>query len=127
MSPFTQWLTEINDYDLVEPALAVAVYTGGVEHWRPLVAGHFSDLGPAAVDRVLCLMSYESGGNPTAKNPNSSARGLMQVLASLWAPHFGLTYEQLYVPEINLWAARQIYNSQGWWAWAPYVRGLCRS
>lgn len=48
-----------------------------VEQWRPLVAQHF----PASeVERALCIMSYESGGNPNAKNPRSSASGLFQHL-----------------------------------------------
>ena len=125
----TEWLIEINNYDLVELVEYESPYRGmgtQVDQWLPLVAGHFGDLGPEAVNRVMCLMVYESGGNPNAKNPTSSARGLMQVLASLWAPHFGLTYDQLYDPSINLWAARKIYDAQGWYAWSPYNRGLCR-
>lgn len=97
--------------------------TSDVEQWRPLVAGHFD---PGDVDRVLCLMEHESGGNPDAKNPNSSATGLMQVMASVWASEYGLSASDLYEPEINLWVARKIRDTQGWTAWAPYNRGLCR-
>lgn len=93
-----------------------------VEQWRPLVAGQFE---PEDVDRVLCLMSYESGGNPNSKNPHSTARGLMQVMASVWAPHFGISYDDLYDPSVNLYVARQIRDSQGWTAWSPFNRGLC--
>ncbi len=94
-----------------------------VEQWRDLVAAYF----PASeVNRALCIMSHESGGNPGAKNPRSSARGLMQILASLWAPHFGVTYEDLYNPEINMRVARGVWDQQGWWGWSPYRRGLCR-
>ncbi len=98
-----------------------------VEQWRPLVSATFGDLGPPAINTALCLMKYESGGNPSAKNPNSSARGLMQILASLWAPVYNLTYDDLYNPDINLWVARQVYNQSGWYAWSPYNRGLCRA
>lgn len=96
----------------------------GVEQWRGLVATYF----PAGeVDRALCIMGYESGGNPNAKNPRSSARGLMQILASLWAPHFGVSYEALYDPETNMGIARAVWDQQYWWGWTPYrVRGLCR-
>jgi soluble lytic murein transglycosylase-like protein len=94
-----------------------------VEEWRPLVAGHFE---PEDVDRILCLMEHESGGNPNAANPRSSARGLMQVMASVWATEFDVTWDQLYEPEINLYVARQILDRQGFTAWAPYNRGLCR-
>ena len=97
--------------------------TSDVEDWRPLVAGHFE---PEDVDRILCLMEHESGGNPNAANPRSSARGLMQVMASVWADEFDVTWDQLYEPEINLYVARQILDRQGFTAWAPYNRGLCR-
>jgi len=92
-----------------------------VEQWRNLASTYFSD-----VNTTLCIMSYESGGNPNAKNPNSSARGLMQILASLWAPTFGVSADDLYNPEINLWVAAKVYAQSGWWAWSPYTRGLCR-
>ncbi len=53
----------------------------GVEAWRPLVAEYF----PAAdVDHALCIMAGESGGNPDAKNPSSSAAGLWQFLRGTW-------------------------------------------
>lgn len=94
-----------------------------VEQWRGLVAAFF----PAGeVDRTLCIMAHESGGNPSAKNPNSSARGLMQILASLWAPHYGVSYDDLYNPEVNMRIARDIWGNYGWWAWSPYKRGECR-
>lgn len=97
--------------------------TSDVEQWRPLAAGHFE---PEDVDRVLCLMSHESGGNPNAKNPRSEARGLMQIMASVWAAEYGFSYSDLYNPEINLYVARKVKDAQGWSAWAPYNRGLCR-
>jgi hypothetical protein len=50
----------------------------------------------------------------------------MQVMASVWADEFDVTWDQLYEPEINLYVARQILDRQGWKAWAPYNRGLCR-
>lgn len=53
----------------------------GVEQWRTLVASHF----PAEhVDLALAVMACESGGNPDARNPNSSASGLFQHLARYW-------------------------------------------
>jgi hypothetical protein len=97
--------------------------TSDVEEWRPLVAGHFN---PEDVDMALCLMSFESGGNPNAKNPRSSARGLMQIMASVWAEEYGFSYDDLYTPEINLFVARKVKDTQGWGAWAPYNRGECR-
>lgn len=100
-------------------------YPEMVEQWRPLVAGHFGDLGPDAVDTALCLMVFESGGKASARNPSSGASGLMQVLPS-WAPKFDLDPADLFTPEVNLWVARQLYDDGGWHHWSPYQRGECR-
>lgn len=88
-----------------------------VEQWRGLVSAYFSD-----VDRALCLMSYESGGNPNAKNPSSGAAGLFQVMPFWWEHYGGDRYD----PETNVRVASLIYQQQGWNAWSPYNRGLCR-
>lgn len=92
---------------------------GDVEQWRGLVAGYFSD-----VDKALCLMEYESGGNPNATS-YAGARGLLQVMP-FWARHLGLSPDALYDPATNIRVAKYVYNQQGWWAWDPYKRGLCR-
>ena len=84
-----------------------------VEQWRPLVKTYFGDLA----NHALCIMKWESGGNPDIKNLHSSARGLFQILASLWAPYFGVTYDQLYDPATNIRLAHLIYLSSGWGAW----------
>lgn len=94
-------------------------FPAAVEQWRPLVAGHFR---PGDVDTALCLMWHESKGNPSARNPRSTATGLFQVLA-FWSDHFGLDPT---VPEHNTYMAAQIRDLQGWAAWSPYNRGLCR-
>jgi soluble lytic murein transglycosylase-like protein len=112
----------LEHFDTFEPTgpiyLAPATYRGmgssSIEQWRPLVALHFpSD----QVDHALEIMACESGGNPDAKNPRSTARGLFQILASLWAPHFGVSYDDLYMPDLNVELARKIYDIQGWDAW----------
>jgi soluble lytic murein transglycosylase-like protein len=93
-----------------------------VDQWLPLVAGHFN---PEDVQRVLCLIGHESGGNETARNSSSGASGLLQVMP-FWADEYGLARSGLFKAEINLWVGRKIRDSQGWTAWAPYNRGLCR-
>lgn len=93
-----------------------------VEEWRPLVAGQFSDLGGTVIDDVLCVMAGESGGNTHARNPRSTATGLMQVMASIWGPEFGFSRAELEVPEHNLYVARQILDRQGWDAWPNTAR-----
>lgn len=90
-----------------------------VEQWRPLVAGQFSE---SKVETAMCLMYYESKGNPDAKNPNSTASGLFQILRFWWKGEFNL---DPFVPEQNVWMAAQIQLQQGWGAWSPYNRGLC--
>jgi len=51
--------------------------SAGVEQWRGLVSAYFP---PEQVNKALSVMQCESGGNPNAKNPNSSASGLFQWL-----------------------------------------------
>ena len=88
----------------------------GTEQWRELVSRHF----PAdQVDYALAIMACESGGNPNALNlEGSSARGLFQILASLWVPTFGVSYEAFYDPETNVRLAREIWNQSGWEPWS---------
>lgn len=57
-------------------------WLGGVAQWRPLVEQYF----PAEyVEEAMIIMACESGGNPDAKNPNSTATGLFQFLDGTWA------------------------------------------
>jgi len=57
------------------------------ERWRGLAPIYF-DAGD--IDRVICLMEKESGGNPNARNPSSGAAGLMQLMPA-WAVFSGMT------------------------------------
>ncbi|HEY6628181.1 MAG TPA: lytic transglycosylase domain-containing protein [Acidimicrobiia bacterium] len=91
------------------------------EWWRPMVALYFE---PEDVERAMCLMGKESGGQPEARNSSTGAAGLMQVMP-FWADRFGYSYSELFDPGINLWVARQIRDEQGWRAWSPYLRGSC--
>lgn len=97
-----------------------------VEQWRPLVAQHF----PASeVERALCIMAYESGGNPNAKNPRSSASGLFQHLARYWPDRStaaGWGGWSIWSPEANIAVAAWLQRTGGWGHWSPYLRGHCR-
>lgn len=96
---------------------------GPVERWRPLVESQF----PATeVDTAMCIIRHESNGDPEADNPRSSARGLFQILGSLWGPKYGVTQSELDNALLNTRIARDIWDRQGWWAWSPYRRGSCR-
>jgi len=105
-----------------EPPPVVEV-ADAVERWEPLVSTQFPE---SEIATAMCLIRHESAGNPKADNPRSSARGLFQILASTWAPHYGVPRYALYGPVTNTRIARDIWEQQGWWAWSPYQRGLCR-
>lgn len=93
----------------------------GADGWRPLVETYFA---AGDVDRALCLIHYESRGDPDATS-SAGARGLLQVMP-FWADHFGIAVDDLYDPAINLESAAKIRTIQGWSAWVPYNKGLCR-
>lgn len=121
----TERLQLINEYiPIVEDCAngTVGEWGSGVDRWGPLVASYFH---PEDVSRALCLMELESAGDPGAKNPTSGASGLMQVMP-FWAGHFGYSTVDLFDPWTNLEIAAAIRDQQGWEAWSPYVRGLCR-
>jgi hypothetical protein len=85
-----------------------------VERWRPLLEQHF----PAdEVETALCIIRYESGGDPNADNPRSSATGLFQILAGPWGDHYGVTETQFRDPYLNIFLARDIWRQSGWLAW----------
>lgn len=86
-----------------------------VEQWRGLVARHFSN-----VEKALCVIRYESGGNPDARNP-SGAAGLFQVMP-FWFDHFG---GDAYEPENNARVAALVLAEQGWTAWSVVNKGKC--
>jgi hypothetical protein len=99
----------------VDPPLIVE----GVEQWRPLVESYAWN-----VDVALCLMWYESRGDPNAQNPSSGASGLMQVLPS-WADNFGVMPADLFDPVVNLNISFALYVDGGWSHWSPWNRGEC--
>lgn len=96
------------------------VYRGmgsNVEQWRPLTAQYW----PASlVDHALCIIQHESGGNPSAKNPNSSASGLMQHLARYWPERSsaaGWGGSSIWNPEANIAVGAWLYTQGGWGHW----------
>lgn len=118
-------LEKINEYLPIVEACAdgsVGEWGSGVDRWGTLVASYFQ---PEDVARALCLMELESAGDAEARNPTSGASGLMQVMP-FWAGHFGYNTSDLFNPWINLEIAAGILDKQGWDAWSPYGRGMCR-
>jgi hypothetical protein len=88
-----------------------------VEQWRPLVQTYW----PAElVEWALAIMDCESGGDPNADNPISSAAGLFQFLQDTWdrgpAPALGFpSYAEggVWVPEWNIAGAAWLYANWG--------------
>ena len=92
---------------------------GNVEQWTPLILVYFPETD---LNRVLCIMTYESGGNPNAYNP-SGASGLMQIMAS-WADNFGYEAGDLFNPSVNLEIAKAL-RDETWRHWNPVKDGRC--
>jgi hypothetical protein len=95
-----------------------------VEQWRNLVATHFA---PELVETALCVMAHESGGNPNAKNPISTAAGLFQFLQSTWDQMVpdsvaGGSYASgaPYDPEKSVRSAAWLQAAEGWSQWNAY-------
>ncbi|MDO8885754.1 transglycosylase SLT domain-containing protein [Candidatus Oleimmundimicrobium sp.] len=87
----------------------------GVEQWRPLVKKYFL---AQHVDDALIVMSGESGGDPNAKNPNSSASGLFQHLARYWpnrSASAGWAGASIFDPEANIAVAAWLSKGGANW------------
>ncbi len=96
-------------------APAPVTYDAGVEQWRTLVASYFR---PGDVDRALRIMRCESGGNPNAKSPISSASGLMQHLGKYWSSRSssaGWAGASIFDPTANVAVAAWLRDQPGGW------------
>ena len=85
----------------------------GVEQWRSLVETYFR---PGDVDRALRIMRCESGGNPNAKNPRSSASGLFQHLGKYWVRRSaaaGYAGASIFDPTANVAVAAWLRDQPG--------------
>jgi hypothetical protein len=84
------------------------------------------------IKRALCIIGYESGGDPGADNPRSTAAGLFQFLHRTWdsvpLSVTGGSYASgaVYDPEANVKAAAWLQRRYSWTQWSPYNQGLCR-
>jgi len=96
-----------------------------VEEWRPLVTVYFK---PEDVDRALCLIGFESLGDPDAYNDSSGASGLFQHLPKYWTERStdaGWPGADIMDPEANVAVAAWL-RQDGWTHWSPYNRGQCQ-
>lgn len=99
--------------------LLVPAAVNSIEDWRPLVERYFVE---DDVDRALQIIFCESGGDPAASNPTSSAQGLFQHLGSAWpkrAADAGWSGHDVLDPVANIAvAAWLVYDGGGWSHWA---------
>lgn len=59
---------------------------------------------------AACIAKYESGGNPRAENPSSTASGLFQFINGTWN-HFGGYARAMYAPaSVQLEKFYQVWN-----------------
>lgn len=104
----------------VEPPAVVAMAPKYVEGWRALVSSYFA---PSDVDKALRVIGCESSGDPTAKNPTSSASGLFQHLGRFWPERSvkaGWAGADIFDPTANVAvAAWLVYQGGGWSHWNP--------
>lgn len=104
---------------------APAVFWDDVERWRPAVTEAVTAWGgtEADVHRFLRIMQCESAGLPDAKNPNSSASGLMQHLTRYWpdrAERAGMPGADVFDPAANIWVSAWLALAApegGWKHW----------
>lgn len=101
-----EFLLERADFNTRHPVTraprSARVLKGGVEQWRGLVSKYFPTV---EVDRALVVMSCESGGVYSAKNPVSSASGLFQILRLWWGGNI-----DPFDPEANIKMAASIWR-----------------
>jgi len=100
-------------------------FRDSVEQWRPMAATAVFHFGGDAGDvhRFLRIMQCESGGDPDAKNPNTSASGLMQHLTRFWddrSERAGRPGADVFDPEANIWVSAWLALAApegGWKHW----------
>ena len=98
-------------------------WSGNVEQWRPLVARYFRPGDVATAMRILACENTQ--GNPSAKNPRSSATGLFQHLARYWTARSaaaGVPGSSRTDPVANVIVAAWLRDQRGGWNhWTCYT------
>lgn len=89
------------------------------EHWGP---GGSQIQVEKFLDDAIAICLSESGGRTDAKNPNSSASGLWQVMVSVHRDKIGS--QDIFDPVVNTRVAHRIYDDAGGWTpWEVYNNG----
>lgn len=112
------------------PVLNESVEPDAVLQWAPTVCAIFD---PTDASTALCIMSYESGGDPDVTNtedPGRGSFGLMQINSDWWigseyhermVQWFGRDDETYFDPAVNIGAAALLVRDpelSGWHSWA---------
>jgi len=102
------------------------VFWENVERWRPAVTEAVFAFGGDELDvhRFLRIMQCESAGLPDAKNPNSSASGLMQHLTRYWderAAGAGRQDAEVFDPYDNIWVSAYLALAMPGGGWGHWV------
>lgn len=101
---------------------AARVWNGNVEQWRPLVATYFRAEDVETAMRILACEN--TTGDPSVKNPNSSATGLFQHLGKYWADRSAAAGWAGYPrtdPVANVAVAAWLRDQRGGWNhWTCY-------
>lgn len=98
------------------PTTEAVANVGNCGGWQGLVEAHFP---PAQVAKACSVLMCESNGNPTARNPSSTAAGLFQFLTSTHQAYGDTAYPTAAdaPPASQVAAAARLYHARGWQPW----------
>jgi hypothetical protein len=117
------WIANAGLQRISEPTLEEIVASLQALPPRDYLYQQAPDLAP----RLDCIISGESGWDPSQQNARSRAAGLAQFLPSTWAttPE-GQQGLSPFEPIANIDAAIWLARTQGWSQWQVYTEGHCR-
>jgi len=90
---------------------AASLYGSGVARWVRLARGTGWPWGQ--MPTLMMIIDRESGGSPNAKNPTSTASGLLQLMSIHWAGKFNP-----FAPRLNLSYGCKLWRGSGWQPWS---------
>jgi hypothetical protein len=101
--------------------------SGDLQDWAKsgLEYGAAFDASSGNISKIVSLAQKESGGDPNAQNPDSSAAGLMQLIESTWNAYKVAASDDIFNPVQNV-AASSRYQKDRYGelvTHSPYTRG----
>ena len=118
------WLPQASTSAIGEPSPDQVRASGAPLDPRDYLYERAPDLAP----RLDCIITRESGWDPSVRNPRSSAAGLAQFMPSTWATtpqgQLGLSpFDPLPSIDAAIWLA----ETRGWTQWQVFTAGGCHS